>query len=179
MSKLLKPWNFLLTAQRTMAVRRYNWNNEGIQYPGFKYYPRYNFRYPDFKDPPYEPSKLFRVQRIKPLKGVPYYEKKILEEFKLDGKSSEVVIIKNIPENNQRLWKVKHLIKICPITFPDGFPTDTRGTYLKENGELCVMKTLESPDEKLKLTDEFRTKPDRMDGDTLRRDSRKKWLNGW
>jgi hypothetical protein len=48
------------------------------------------FRYPDFKDPPYEPSKLFRVQRIKPLKGVPYYEKKILSDFKLIGKVSAI-----------------------------------------------------------------------------------------
>ncbi|KAJ3619653.1 hypothetical protein MTP99_005318 [Tenebrio molitor] len=175
MSKFLKSFSFLVTARRTVANRRYNWRDEGIQYPGFKYYPRY----PDFKDPPYEPSKLFRVQRIKPLKGVPYYEKKILSDFKLIGKSSDVVIIKNIPENNERLWQIKHLIKICPITFPDGFPSDTRGAYLKENGELKVLKVLQSEEQRLQLADEFRHKPERIDGDTLRRDSRQKWLSAW
>lgn len=44
----------------------------------------FHFRYPDFKDPPYEPSKLFRVERVKPLKGVPGKHKKILTEFGLD-----------------------------------------------------------------------------------------------
>lgn len=39
----------------------------------------------DFQDPPCEPSKLFRVERIISLKGLPYWEKKILAEFKLDG----------------------------------------------------------------------------------------------
>lgn len=47
----------------------------------------FDFRRPDFKDPPYEPSKLFRVRRItKSLKGLPWWERKILEGFKLDGK---------------------------------------------------------------------------------------------
>lgn len=136
-------------------------------------------RYPDFKDPPYQPSKLFRVQRIKPLKGVPYYEKHILAEFKLDGKRSDVVILKNIPETNERLWKVKHLVEIKPITFPDGFPTSPKGTYLKENGELRVMKSLEPCEQRLQLSEDFRKQIDRIDGDTLRRDSRKKWLDGW
>lgn len=45
----------------------------------------FSYRTKDFKDPPYEPTKLFRVERIKPMKGLPYWEKKILEEFKLGG----------------------------------------------------------------------------------------------
>lgn len=89
------------------------------------------------------------------------------------------VVIKNIPENNGRLWKVKHLIKIQPITFPDGFPKDTRGTYLKENGELTVLKDLSSSVEKMQLTDDYKSSKKRLDGDTLRRNSRLKWLTGW
>ncbi|KAJ8945676.1 hypothetical protein NQ318_012394 [Aromia moschata] len=125
---------------RNVGKCKFNWYGEGIQYPGFKYYPRR----PDFKDPPYEPSKLFRVERIKSLKGVPYWEKNILKEFKLDGlKNNCYVVIKNIPENNNRLWKVKHLVKITPITFPDGFPSESDRTVLHENGELRIIKTIE------------------------------------
>ena len=138
------------------------------------------FRHPEeFKDPPYTPSKLFRVQRIKELKGVPFYEKRLLADFKLDGKLNDVAIIKNIPENNHKLWKIKHLVKIDPITFPDGFPADTKGTHLRENGELRVTKVLEPYEEKLRLTEEFIKKPEKLDGDTLRRNSRLKWLSGW
>ncbi|GLV43748.1 uncharacterized protein CBL_06928 [Carabus blaptoides fortunei] len=111
---------------------------DGIQYPGFTYYPRF----PEFKDPEYEPSKLFRVQRIKPVKGNPHWEKRILQVLKLDGKQGDVAIVKNIPENNAMLWKIKHLIKIAPITFPNGVPTedDLDCTHLRENGELVVNK---------------------------------------
>lgn len=90
-----------------------------------------------------------------------------------------MAIVKNIPENNQRLWKVKHLVKIDPITFPDGFPKDVDGTYLQENGELRVSKLLKASPEKLELTERFQNNAEKMDGDTLRRDSRKKWLSAW
>ncbi|KAF5275200.1 hypothetical protein FQR65_LT04232 [Abscondita terminalis] len=161
--------------QRNIGKNIYKWHGEGIQYPGFKYYPRD----PDFKDPPYEASKLFKVQRIKPFKGAHGWEKHILEEFKLDGKQSDIAIVKNIPENNARLWRIKHLVKIVPITFPNGFPGDTTGTYLKENGELLVAKSLQVHQDKLLATEKFQTDIKKMDGDTLRRESRKRWNTGW
>ncbi|XP_066146844.1 large ribosomal subunit protein uL30m [Euwallacea fornicatus] len=161
-----------LTLIRSLGKRRYNWRDEGIQYPGFKYYPRDS----NFKDPPHEPSKLFRVKRIKPMKGLPYWEKNILKEFKLDGK--EYAVIKNIPENNSRLWKVKHAVEIVPITFPDGFPSETDRTVLQENGELRLLKNVGVVTKQLQLCDEFRTLTNRMDGDTLRRNLTKQWLNG-
>ncbi|XP_060526000.1 large ribosomal subunit protein uL30m [Cylas formicarius] len=174
-SKLLKaatPFSFV---QRNVHRRKFIWYNEGIQYPGFKYYPRR----PDFQDPPYEPTKLFRVQRIRPMKGAPYWEKNILKEFKLDGKTSDYVVVKNIPENNHRLWKVKHMIKIDPITFPDGFPNENDSTYLQENGELRIVRHIGHIEERSKLLSEYKTATDKMDGDTLRRDSRSRWLTGW
>ncbi|KAJ8937374.1 hypothetical protein NQ314_011922 [Rhamnusium bicolor] len=154
--KFITPY---LIIRRNVGRKKYNWFEEGIQYPGFKYYPR--------------------VERIKPLKGVPYWEQHILKLFKLDGKTNRVAVIKNIPENNQRLWKVKHLIKIAPITYPDGFPEENDTTYLKENGELKVIKTIGVHNEKLQLAEAFKTDVKKLDGDTLRRNSRLKWLNGW
>lgn len=113
------------------------------------------------------------------MKGAPYWEKDILKELKLDGKMSDVVIIKNIPEMNWRLWRVKHLVKITPITFPDGFPKDNRGTYLKENGELVVKKELVASETALETTEAFMNNPKKLDQETLKRDSRLKWESGW
>lgn len=87
--------------------------------------------------------------------------------------------MKNIPENNQRLWKIKHLIKIVPITYPDGFPSPTDHTFLKENGELKIVKQVEAVDEKLQLAVQFKKDFKLLDGDTLRRESRRKWLTAW
>lgn len=92
---------------------------------------------------------------------------------------SEAVIIKNIPENNARLWKIKHAIKIVPITFPDGFPTDTLGTRLQENGELRVAKVLRPSEDRVKALEGFKDSPKKLSGDDLRRDSRRKWLSQW
>lgn len=87
--------------------------------------------------------------------------------------------MKNIPENNQRLWKVKHALKIVPITFPDGFPSPTDQTVLKENGELRIVKQVSALDKRLQLADDFKNNLKLLDGDTLRRNSRMKWLNAW
>lgn len=113
------------------------------------------------------------------MKGLPYWEKDILKQLRLDGKINEVVILKNIPEINSLLWKVKHVIEITPITFPDGFPKDNRGTYLKENGELTVKKEIVPCENSLEQTAAFKENPKRLDGTTLRRDARLKWLKGW
>uniref|UniRef100_A0A1Y1KQ81 Uncharacterized protein n=1 Tax=Photinus pyralis TaxID=7054 RepID=A0A1Y1KQ81_PHOPY len=171
MNNFLQTFNNLKIFKRSISKNIYKWHGEGIQYPGFKYYPKD----PNHKDPPYEPSKLFKVQRIKHIKGCPYWEKNILKEFKIDGKLNNYAIIKNIPENNARLWRIKHLVKIVPVTFPNGFPDDSWGTYLKENGELLVTKALKPQEDKLIATEKFVKDPKRLDGDTLRRESRKRW----
>lgn len=170
---MLKPFNISLNVVRNLRNKTYKWN-DGIKYHGFTYYPRR----PDFKDPPYEPTKLFQVKRIKPLKGLPYWEKHMLKEMGLDQKLSDIAIVKNIPENNARLWKIKHLIEITPITFPNGFPDGKSATLLKENGELIV-KHINIPEERIEALDKFQKEVKRMDGDTLRRQSRLKWLSGW
>lgn len=110
---------------------------------------------------------------------MPYWEKDILKDLKLDGKLSDVIIVKNIPEMNRLLWRVKHLVEVTPITFPQGFPKDTRGTYLKENGELTVQKELVACDNSLEETEKFMQDVKKLDGPTLRRDSSLKWQSGW
>lgn len=128
-----------------------------------------------------EPAKLFRVQRIKPVKGNPYWEKRLLKELGLDGKESDFTVVKNIPENNARLWKIKHLIKVTPITFPHGEPTenDIKHTILKSNGECIVTKEIGPIEERVKALELFENSPKRLDTDLIRRDSRLKWQNPW
>ncbi|XP_071443015.1 large ribosomal subunit protein uL30m [Hetaerina americana] len=146
-----------------------------IECLGFTYYPRF----PNHKDPPVQPSKVFMVKRIKPLKGTLYWEKHIMKELKLDGKHQDVVIMKNIPESNARLWQVKHLVQITPIVFPNGPPgeEDVGSTFLKENGELLVSKRLKVDPERLEVSEEKENL--KMDKDTIRKQCRLRWLNPW
>lgn len=136
---------------------------------------------PDHVDPPIEPSKLFVVQRIKPIKGTPYWERDLLRQLKLDGRMGDMIVVKNIPENNARLWKIKHLLKVTPITYPHGEPSlnDVNHTFLKENGECIVTKEIKVDEKRLDDANKFLEDPARMDGDTLRKNSRLKWLNPW
>ncbi|CAK1599494.1 unnamed protein product [Parnassius mnemosyne] len=145
----------------------------GLRYPGgIVYYPRH----PDHKDPEYTPSKLFRVERIRPTKNNPWWLKTILKELKID-EANRVTIVKNIPEVNARLWKIKHLIKVTPITFPYGEPTeaDINYTVLKENGQCVVTKTLEPQASQIEALEKFETDKSKMDSTTIKNDSRYKW----
>lgn len=90
---------------------------------------------------------------------------------------SPVAVVKNIPEINSKLWKVKHLIKVTPITFPYGEPTkdDINYTVMKENGQCLVIKKLEPNPEQVKALEQFDNDNKKMDNVTLKRDSRLKW----
>jgi large subunit ribosomal protein L30 len=77
---------------------------------------------------------------------------------------------------------VKHLIKIEPITFPFGEPTenDINHTYMKLNGECIVVKEIgEEKPKSLEAADKVHNDPKKLDGETLRRDTRLKWDNHW
>jgi len=79
---------------------------------------------------------------------------------------------------NALLWKVKHLVRITPITFPQGIPSDgdVRGAKLKENGELVFVPKLEEPT----LSDvESDIKEPRIDGETMQKYLRAKWMKPW
>lgn len=91
---------------------------------------------------------------------------------------SDVAIVKNIPENNARLWKIKHLVAIDPIIFPFDEPTenDIKHTFLKENGECVVTKEIAIDPKRLEASENFINDKTRLDKDTLKRDALLKWL---
>ncbi|KAI5642410.1 hypothetical protein NE865_05437 [Phthorimaea operculella] len=151
----------------------------GIKYPGgITYYPRDPTTHKDPEN--YSPPKLFRVERIKPVKHNPWWLKRILKGFKID-EEERVAIVKNIPENNVRLWKIKHLVQITPIVFPYGEPTeqDIKHTVLKESGQCIVTKTLEPVPEQVKALEAFDADAKKMDSTTIKKDSRYKWNNAY
>ncbi|CAG2061002.1 unnamed protein product [Timema podura] len=89
------------------------------------------------------------------------------------------VVVKNIPEVNARLWKIKHLVEITPITFPQGPPQegDYGGTFLKENGEFVVSPRLQVDSARIEETAKFIGDESKMDGPTLKKQLRLRWLN--
>lgn len=122
------------------------------------------------------------MHRIKPVKGNPFWERQILREFGLfgpKGPDSNVAVVKNIPENNARLWKIKHLIKVTPIHFPNGEPTsdDLNHTFLKENGDCVVIKNIDSFNQRVEASE--KKNENELDIDTMRKESRLRWVNGW
>lgn len=153
-----------------------NWEG-GIKYKGFTYYPR-----PGEIDPPCEPSKLFMVQRIADWKGTEYWCKKILFDFKLDKafRKSKISIIKNTPDNNEKLWKIKHLVKITPIKFLNGEPqeSDVFATYLNYKGELEIKKNIDG-ETTVKEVMEAKANPISLKKSDLRKQSLNVWQSGW
>merc|ERR1712200_88949 len=131
----------------------------GHIYHGFTYYPRN----PEQVDPPYDPSKVLMVQRIRCL----------------NNKRSTIAIVANTPAVNAMLWKVKHLIRITPVTFPQGIPSDgdVRGAKLKENGELIFVPKLKNDSTLLEV--EADVKDPRVDGETMQKFLRAKWMKPW
>lgn len=101
--------------------------------------------------------------------------------FFISLQGNRVAIVKNIPEINARLWKVKHLIKIIPITFPYGEPTedDINHTILKENGQCLVTKTLAPAPEQIAALEKFDSDDKKMDSTTIKRDTRHRWNNAF
>ncbi|CAH8498590.1 unnamed protein product [Heterobilharzia americana] len=73
-----------------------------------------------------EPPLLYMVCRLKPLKGIIHYQRAILEKYGLgiDTKNHTWVIVKNTPSVNRELYEVKHLVRIQPVVFVNGLPTE-------------------------------------------------------
>nr|CAH8843155.1 unnamed protein product [Trichobilharzia regenti] len=73
-----------------------------------------------------EPPLLHMVCRLKPLKGVMHYQKAILEKYGLgkDTKNHTWVIVKNTPSVNRELYEIKHLVRIQPVIFENGLPSE-------------------------------------------------------
>ncbi|CAG2170966.1 unnamed protein product [Oppiella nova] len=77
----------------------------------------------DLKDTDVSPFHL--VWRYKTMTHIPWHEKYVLSHLGLHQKECHIrVVVPNTPHFNGLLWRVKHLIQLMPIAFPDGIPTE-------------------------------------------------------
>lgn len=123
----------------------------------------------------FKPSKLFMVWRIASLVGRPIWEKETIIKLGLADHRVKYTIVKNTASNNEVLLSIKHLIRVKPITFPDGFPTenDMYQTFLKQSGELLIEPRLHVDWKELEKDEELKMKT--LDQRTLREDMRVMW----
>lgn len=126
----------------------------------------------------FKPSKLFMVWRIATYVGRPVWEKETIIKLGLHDLKVKYSIVKNTASNNKMLWSVKHLIRVKPISFPDGFPSeeDFYNTFLKQTGELLVDPRLHVDPEELEPDAEFKRKT--LDPRTIKEDLRLMWEKG-
>eukprot|EP00088_Acartia_fossae_P037051 TRINITY_DN38242_c0_g1_i1.p1 TRINITY_DN38242_c0_g1~~TRINITY_DN38242_c0_g1_i1.p1 ORF type:complete len:305 (+),score=78.37 TRINITY_DN38242_c0_g1_i1:28-942(+) len=115
-----------------------------------RYYPHGGEEIPDIT-----PAKVIMVKRVKALYGEPWYNKNYCEQLGLgkNEKLSKLSFLPNIPSVSVILFKIKHLIEITPVTFPNGMPEDfdpdTHGYKLKLNGEFVVHPSLRADTDNL------------------------------
>ncbi|XP_035682588.1 39S ribosomal protein L30, mitochondrial-like [Branchiostoma floridae] len=87
---------------------------------------------------------LHAVWRVKSTIRQPYWIKDLVKEMKLD-QMRKMYVFRNTPSVNNKLWQIKHLIRIVPVNLKNGVPRPEEydGCYLKSNGELVIRKRLE------------------------------------
>ncbi|XP_050040023.1 large ribosomal subunit protein uL30m [Dermacentor andersoni] len=136
----------------------------------------------------WEVPKLFLVERVMSLHGVPHWERGILKLLKLDQSKEDKkarirrplgsrTIVKNTPFMCKMLWQVKHLVKVSPITFPDGEPTEAiTGTHLSRDGVFRIVHNLQVPEQQ--LFEPARHAKRKFDGRQLAKVLHRKWNNG-
>merc|ERR1719383_790341 len=96
------------------------------------------------KIPEVPPSPVLMVSRVKKLYGEPYWIKDYCAQIGLgvDEKCGKMAFLPNTPSVGLLLFKIKHLVKITPVTFPNGMPDDfspeTHGFKLTSKGEFIV-----------------------------------------
>lgn len=91
---------------------------------------------------------------------------------------AETAIVKNTPTTNARLYKIKHLIEITPISMPYGMPENAENGFLKENGEFVACNSLQEGNQ-LQLEESKVEKENLMkksvDGETLKKRLHLNW----
>lgn len=80
----------------------------------------------DFNEPMdvAEPPKLWLAWAYQPTDGGRFWSKRLVKEvFGCFPEPGKMYVFKNTADTNERLWRIKHLIEIRPMSFPNGEPT--------------------------------------------------------
>ncbi|KAI1286782.1 39S ribosomal protein L30, mitochondrial [Halotydeus destructor] len=106
--------------------------------------------------PVVQPSPIHMVWRHQPMYCRPWWEKVTLRKLGLNMKfDHERILIPNTPHYNRLLWEVKHLIRVKPITFPDGVPTEADIGRTK----ICTFTGT------VRIGDQYKVSDERLHGD--------------
>ena len=105
-------------------------------------------------DKPEQPHELHLVKKIKKIRDEPWWVRKALNELGFDVSRRyqwDVVyrIVPNTKEINDILWLCKHMVKVTPVKFKNGYPSDKDAGNIRidlEKGELEIIKPFETFD---------------------------------
>jgi len=154
--------------------------NNGVDV--LKYYPHTGEDLPLASSPP---SPVLMVTKIKKLKGEPYWIKLYCEQIGLGGRQGhgrtgvdrvgDRVFLPNLPSVCMLLYRIKHVIDIQPVTFPNGMPDDfdpeTHGFKLTHRGEFIVEGPPVESDASLASRAEWM----KIDKEHIDKEARKHW----
>ncbi|XP_037568946.1 39S ribosomal protein L30, mitochondrial [Dermacentor silvarum] len=136
----------------------------------------------------WEVPKLFLVERVMDYHKSPHWERDILKLLKLveskEDRKARIkrplgsrTIVKNTPFMCKMLWQVKHLVKVSPITFPDGEPTEAiTGTHLSRDGVFRIVHSLQVSEQQ--LLEPARHTKRKFDGKEIAKVLHRQWNNG-
>ncbi|CAL7948001.1 unnamed protein product [Xylocopa violacea] len=166
--------NFLLTFVRGHRNYPKAWLEDAVRYDLVKYHPVKK----DHVDPPFTPSKVLMIYRVKPFKGNPYWDKETLTKLGFEEHRNNPVFAKNTPEICAMLWKIKHLIKVVPVKLPEKLPEVDGNTefWIDETGEVRVIGKLDPA--RLQATLDIANSKKRMRHKTISEKLRLQWLLG-
>jgi len=144
-----------------------------------KYYPYTGEEMPDSP-----PSPVLMVTKVKSLQGEPYWVKDYCEQIGLSRgirtnkearKLGKRVFLPNLPSVGHLLYKIKHVVDIQPVTFPNGMPEDfdpdRHGFKINHKGEF----TVEGPPKESLESIAARADWMKIDKEHYEREARKHW----
>ncbi|KAL5961959.1 39S ribosomal protein L30 mitochondrial [Taenia solium] len=73
---------------------------------------------------PSKPSPILMICRVRPIKGTTFFERAFLEKYGIGPKTKQHQwkVVKNTPRTVDEIDRIKYLVRVQPVSFPDGLP---------------------------------------------------------
>ena len=130
----------------------------------------------------YQASPVLLVKRVKSLKGEPWWHKQDCERIGLGLYAVQDltrVALPNLSFYNALLYRIKHLIEVVPVQFPDGVPSpeefDAKCAKVTDDGQFLYGEKI-GDKTAVFLQDECESDRLKMTEETHRKESNKSWL---
>jgi len=132
----------LTTTERKRATQykiKYKGNKSSTGNEKVVYYPHAGEQIPDEN-----PSPVLMVEKMQASKGQPYFIKDYLIQIGLGHMEpiGKKVFLPNTPSVGMLLYRMKHIVKITPLKFPNGIPENfdpnIHGFHLSPDGKFTI-----------------------------------------